>query len=110
MFTYQLTITFFPYIAPITVDYLYGSASIGGLLGLGFGFSVISAIELVYFFGIRWIFNNKREAAIAAASSTVVSTAPKSNTNGKPSAIFTQPEQATANKLSYNHNNYGQFI
>lgn len=28
-------------------------AAMGGLLGLGFGFSVISAIEIVYFFTIR---------------------------------------------------------
>ena len=26
----------------------------GGLLGLGFGFSVISGIEILYFFTIRW--------------------------------------------------------
>jgi len=110
MITYQFINAFFHFQIPSTVDYLYGSASIGGLLGLGFGFSVISAIELVYFFGIRWIFNNRREAAIAGASSTAVSTAPKSNPNGKPSAIFTQPEQKTANKLSYNENNHGQFI
>ncbi len=57
-------------------------ASIGGLLGLGFGFSVISAIEFVYFFGIRLIFYNKREATIATANSIVtITTTPKANKN-----------------------------
>ena len=32
------------------------SASIGGLLTVGFGFSVISAIEVVYYVLIRWYF------------------------------------------------------
>lgn len=32
------------------------AAAMGGLLGLGFGFSFISLTEMVYFFGIRWYF------------------------------------------------------
>ena len=32
-------------------------ASCGGLLGLGFGFSVLSAAELFYFFLIRWCYH-----------------------------------------------------
>ena len=37
-------------------------AAIGGLLGLGFGFSFISAMELVYFFTVRMYFIKKDEA------------------------------------------------
>jgi len=37
-------------------------AAIGGLLGLGFGFSFISAMELIYFFSIRMYFTNKDES------------------------------------------------
>lgn len=33
-----------------------GLAAIGGLFGLGFGFSFISAIEILYFFLVRWFF------------------------------------------------------
>ena len=32
----------------------------GGLLGLGFGFSFISLIEMVYFFGIRWYYKPEK--------------------------------------------------
>lgn len=34
-------------------------ASIGGFLVLGFGFSLISAMEIIYFFGFRWLFGQK---------------------------------------------------
>lgn len=32
-------------------------ASMAGLMGFGFGFSILSAIEIVYFMTIRWIFH-----------------------------------------------------
>jgi hypothetical protein len=31
-------------------------AAAGGLLGLGFGFSILSAAELFYFFLVRWFY------------------------------------------------------
>lgn len=50
----------------LIVFWLHFAASIGGLLGLGFGFSVISAIEVIYFFCIRWLFNDK-QATVASS-------------------------------------------
>ncbi len=32
------------------------TAAAGGLLGLGFGFSILSAAELLYFFTVRWFY------------------------------------------------------
>lgn len=37
-------------------------AAIGGLLGLGFGFSFISAMELFYFFSVRMYFTSKEKS------------------------------------------------
>lgn len=31
-------------------------AATGGLLGLGFGFSILSLAEIIYFLGLRWIY------------------------------------------------------
>ena len=40
--------------------FIYFTASVGGLLGLGVGFSFISIIELLYFFGVRRLFSNNQ--------------------------------------------------
>ena len=57
---------FFRFIIASSIEIYYWSylivAAIGGLLGLGFGFSFISAMELVYFFTVRMYFTKKDEA------------------------------------------------
>ncbi len=42
-----------------------GLASMGGLLGLGVGFSVISAVEVIYFLCCRCLFRNRRRASLS---------------------------------------------
>jgi hypothetical protein len=42
------------------VTFLCMKASIGGILGLGLGFSMISAIELCYFVCCSWCFRKRR--------------------------------------------------
>lgn len=37
------------------------AASTGGLLGLGFGFSLLSAAELFYYIFVRWYYYRIRE-------------------------------------------------
>ena len=39
-------------------------ASIGGVLGLGFGFSIMSAFEMIYYVCIRWYFIKKKTRII----------------------------------------------
>ena len=57
---------FFRFIIASSIEIYFWSylivAAIGGLLGLGFGFSFISAMELVYFFTVRMYFTKKDEA------------------------------------------------
>jgi hypothetical protein len=46
---------------------LFYSAAAGGLLGLGFGFSILSAAELFYFLLVRWFYywyHSKREEIV----------------------------------------------
>ena len=40
------------------IDYI---SQIGGLLGLGIGFSLISAVEILYWITLRWLGNYRRE-------------------------------------------------
>jgi len=40
-------------------DLIFFTAALGGLLGLGVGFSFISLIEIMYFFGARLFFNRR---------------------------------------------------
>ena len=49
------------------------TAAMGGALGLGFGFSFISAMEIVYFFAFRYYFQrrNRRVRAISKKLATV---------------------------------------
>jgi hypothetical protein len=41
--------------------YVYFTASIGGALGLCMGFSLISAVEIVYFFTVRVFFQKEKK-------------------------------------------------
>ena len=40
----------------VFIPYTSITAATGGLLGLGFGFSILSAAELFYFFLFRWFY------------------------------------------------------
>ena len=40
-----------------------------GLMGLGFGFSILSAVEILYFVTIRWIFHRHDTPLISSLSS-----------------------------------------
>ena len=47
----------------------YKSAAVGGLLGLGIGFSLLSLMEIIYFFGgLRSCFHRRRERRRPASS------------------------------------------
>lgn len=45
-----------------TCKFIDIAAAVGGLLGLGVGFSFISLVEILYFFGVR-IFLKEQEVA-----------------------------------------------
>lgn len=47
-----------------TCKFIDIAAAVGGLLGLGVGFSFISLVEILYFFGVR-IFLKEQEVAIS---------------------------------------------
>lgn len=61
---------------PLCCDTL--SAATGGLFGLGFGFSILSAAELLYFLLIRWIYywhQSRKTASRQVNTSQVVTLA-----------------------------------
>ena len=41
-----------------------------GLMGLGFGFSILSAVEILYFVTIRWIFHRHDTLLISSSLSS----------------------------------------
>ena len=55
----------------------------GGLLGLGFGFSVISAIEIIYFFTIRLYLSSEQSSQPTSTKNDVNSSTKDMFSNDK---------------------------
>ena len=55
-----------------TIDYI---SQIGGLLGLGIGFSLVSGVEMVYWLTLRFVDNLRRHKSTARPTSGTASTA-----------------------------------
>ena len=55
----------------------------GGLLGLGFGFSVISAIEIIYFFTIRLYLSSEQSSQATSTKNDVTSSTKDMFSNDK---------------------------
>jgi hypothetical protein len=69
---------FFPMIRQQQLTALDFISYCGGSLGLFLGFSVLSAVELVYFFTLRLIFKRVRSNKVECSSNQIV---PKTNKN-----------------------------
>jgi len=80
------------------------SASIGGLLSVGFGFSVISAFEVVYYILIRWYFKkipgpNEKQHLPNIIDPSITLRSFRSNANAKLPQIPTRRRRRAKTRL-----------
>lgn len=64
------------------------TAAVGGVLGLGFGFSFISLIEILYFFGIRFLFRRRLNSILSSDHARTKTVRRRKNTHQR---LFQQP-------------------
>lgn len=64
------------------------TAAVGGVLGLGFGFSFISLIEILYFFAIRFLFRRRLNSILSSDHARTRTVRRRENTHQR---LFQQP-------------------